>query len=794
DSLLLADTGESVYHLLILLSLEAVVLMALMQWSTIRNLEHRQILAAYIVLALVRAVMLAAVWVPPLASVAPVISALEPASLALLVWATICLIQNEATRRLPLLVGLLVAILICTAVLLPGWDRALMNQPGLRYRVYWQQSFWYALCVVVALIPLPIALRQPRSGTRTRFAVAFTALSVGFLLLFVSSLMLVRGGRPDYNDGESALILVALGYASIIAGYLVLVVNAYCGVVHGMWELRAELQGMSEEALHHTQELSFLVETTQAIGSSLDLDTILHRVVEGAALALGADRGAVLLIDADSPHWAQVAAHYALLKQKNNIERPMVALVEHPPLDQAIESGQQLIINSRVEALPLEPIYTLLGSSRVGPVIVQPLRRQSRALGVLIVGNDYSQQTFGADQARLCQSIAVQAAAAIDNARLYRDLAAQTRQLAELLQAQKESGREQTAILESIAEGIIASDPDGRVKIANVAAEKILGVPRSRMLGLLLDRLMSQVSPRSDADWRSVAHSQMSLQTVLRLQNKIVYIHSAPVLTASGEYRGTVAVLRDITKETEAERAKSDFITVASHELRTPLTTIRGYAEALSSGMAGQVSDTQYHFLRIIRDSALRMANLTENLIAVSEIEKDFLRLDYEETDLHLLIGDVVVSFQSQLEDRQIEIRLDLDATLPMLIADRARIRQILDNLVSNAIKFTYPGGRITIGACALHEASDAGPSQCAISVADTGIGIMPEEQARIWERFYRPSNPLAEESGGLGMGLSIVRSLTEAHGGRVWVESRPGVGSTFTVLLPIRPTEHADG
>jgi signal transduction histidine kinase len=287
-----------------------------------------------------------------------------------------------------------------------------------------------------------------------------------------------------------------------------------------------------------------------------------------------------------------------------------------------------------------------------------------------------------------------------------------------------------------------------------------------------------------------IAESATPLQTVFELEGKIVHVSAAPVLTPSGDNLGVVAVLRDISRETEAERAKSEFITAISHELRTPLTAIRGYTEALDGGMVGPMSEAQAHFLGIIRDNALRMGNLAENLIAISELEKDGIKLEYVETDVHLAIGDVVRAFRNELEARELALVLELDDDLTTIEADPARVRQIVDNLVSNAVKFTYPGGRVTIGTALLRDDGERPQEHCAIWVEDTGIGISSEEQEHIWERFYRPVNPLAVEASGLGVGLSIVKSLVQAHNGRVWLESTPGAGSKFTVLLPIKRTQ----
>jgi signal transduction histidine kinase len=288
-------------------------------------------------------------------------------------------------------------------------------------------------------------------------------------------------------------------------------------------------------------------------------------------------------------------------------------------------------------------------------------------------------------------------------------------------------------------------------------------------------------------DWGLIAQADVPLQTVFELENKVVYVSSAPVLTPAGDHLGVVAILRDITEEAEAKQAKSEFITTISHELRAPLTAIRGYAEALTGGMVGPTSESQAGSLRIIRDNALHMAGLIGNLIAVADLEKGGLKLEYGETNLRLIAGELVRSFQSQVDARRLQVKLELEDGLPPIEADAARVRQILDNLVSNAIRFTYPGGRITIGARLLCDDAGQVPTHCAMWVADTGIGIPVEEQAHVWERFYRPTNPLAAEAAGLGVGLSIVKSLVEAHGGRTWLESAPGAGSTFTVLLPVK-------
>nr|HID14704.1 sensor histidine kinase [Anaerolineae bacterium] len=780
-NLLSVGPGIFAYHLLILLALEAMAGIALIEWRHTHNPDHRRILWVFAGLLALRIPLLLGEPLGP-AIIAPLINGMEVASLTLLGWAFLASVLSHRARRLYLVCGLS-ATLLCVATFLPGWYRTLAQTPNLLYITFWQQPFWHVVSVFLALTPALTLLRHRRREGHWLPVFGFAFLVLGFTALCIASLLLTVGWF-----GVNPYTLIGMGRLINLLGYPIFAIAVYRNALQDLWAYRQELQAVSEETLRQTQELLFLVEASRAIGESLDLDTILHRVVESTTMALDADRSAIFLLSPDEPGTVRLVTQYTPLQHAGRpAAQPTFLLVEQPTLGYALQRRKQLILNFETDNPRLQALYGLLGSQEAGPTIVQPLLRHRRVLGALVVGNDRSQRAFGPNEGRLCQSIAVQVAAAIENARLYHDLEAKTGQLAKLLQSQEEEVRRRAAILESIAEGVIVSDKEGRIVIVNAAAERILGAPRQRILGRPLERLMGHIALDPKADWRLIAQSDTPLQTMFELESKVVHVNAAPVLTPAGDHLGAVAILRDITRETEAERAKAEFITAVSHELRTPLTAIRGYAEALSSGMVGAVSEAQSHFLGIIRDNALRMVSLTDNLIAVSQIEKGFLKLEYGETDLHLLIGGVVLSFQGQLEARQLKVSLALDDGLPLIEADPARVRQILDNLVSNAIKFTYPGGHITIGARLLRDDEEQSPTHCAIWVSDTGIGIPLEEQAHIWERFYRPTNPLAVEASGLGVGLSIVKSLVEAHGGRVWLESAPGAGSTFTVLLPIR-------
>ncbi len=777
--LLSTASGTFVYHLLVLMALEAMVSIALAEWRHSRNPNHRRIAWAFGGLLVMRALLLLSEPSgPPI--VAPISNGIEMASLMTLGWVFLRPFTNQRSGS-KYLIGGFGAISLCVIAFLPEWDHVLAQTPDRPYTALWQQTFWYGGDMLLTLASALLPLRFSQYERQSLPMIGFGLLFLGFTILCVASLLLTVGWF-----GTSVLNLIGVGRLISLIGYPFFTVATYRASMQ--WRHYREPQEMSRDASRRTQGQLPLTEAGWATGEPLDLDAALRRMAESTAKALAADRCAIFMTDSRSPETINLVAQYAPHQRSEQPTMPLsLTLAGQPILAYVLKEPQQVIINAEADNPHLQTLYQCLGAQEAGPTIVQPLLRRGRALGAMIVGNDHNQRTFGSNQGRWCRSIAMQIATAVENARLHSDLQAQTRQLARSLESQKEETHRRAAILENITEGIIISDQKGYIIIINATAESILGLPRQHILGQPLEYLMDRIPWVPKADWSTIARSNTQLETVLELEDKVIHISAVPILTQADKYLGTVAVLSDITRETKADRAKSEFITVVSHELRTPLTAIRGYAEALGSGMAGSMSETQSHFLKVIRDNALLMGSLTENLIAASQLEKGLFKLEYGEIDLRMLINDVIHSFQNQLEACQLEVSLQFDDGLPLIEADPARMRQILDNLVSNAIKFTYPGGHITIGARPLSESKGQPPTYCSLWVSDTGIGIPPEEQPRIWERFYHPTDRLTAEPSGLGVGLSIVKSLAEAHGGRVWVESTPGVGSTFTVLIPIK-------
>ncbi len=247
-------------------------------------------------------------------------------------------------------------------------------------------------------------------------------------------------------------------------------------------------------------------------------------------------------------------------------------------------------------------------------------------------------------------------------------------------------------------------------------------------------------------------------------------------LDPAGRVAGRVLILRDVTRELEIDRLKTDFVGSVSHELRTPLTSIKGFTKALrQDGSMGEVMRNQ--FLDIIDKETLRLEALIEDLLEISRLESGRFRLERHPVDMAGLIGATCETLKPMIEAACLNLRLDLAEPLPTPIGDRTALQRVLINIISNAVKFTPAGGSIAI--CA------AGGDPLAITVADTGIGIPQTDLPHLFERFYRVHRP-GTEIAGTGLGLAIVHEIVQRHGGTVAIESRLGQGTKVTVKLPI--------
>ena len=367
---------------------------------------------------------------------------------------------------------------------------------------------------------------------------------------------------------------------------------------------------------------------------------------------------------------------------------------------------------------------------------------------------------------------------------LDRRVTERTRDLTETLQREHAEAATTQAILKSVGDGVIVFDHAWHAVVVNPAACAIIERHEADVLGKSVVRIMGKaVSPQDQAVICSLIDGQGSMHATLKIAwgNKTVSLSFAPIKLPSTNRRGTVVALRDVTREAEVDRMKSEFVTMVSHELRTPMTAIKGYVDLLSTGSAGDVTEMQRNFLSIIKTNTDRLSEMVAELLDLSHIEAGKMQMHYEAVSVGQVIRDVAAMLQKGFDDRDISLRLDIPDRLPQVLSDPGRLAQIITNLLSNALKYTFEG-RVDVTARLVGNSVQVG-------VTDSGIGMTEQDQAQLFTRFFRASTARAREIPGTGLGLAITRSLIQMHGGRIWVQSVLGQGSTFSFTLPALPS-----
>jgi signal transduction histidine kinase len=256
-----------------------------------------------------------------------------------------------------------------------------------------------------------------------------------------------------------------------------------------------------------------------------------------------------------------------------------------------------------------------------------------------------------------------------------------------------------------------------------------------------------------------------------------VGITYAPLFDRARKLVNIIANVRDITRFREADEVKSTFISVISHELKTPVALIKGYADTLRRQDADWDQQTIQESLNVILEETDRLNQLIDNLLDASRLQAGALPLDMDKAALDALAQRVAARFRTQTRKHQIDV--NFAQNFPVVTGDLFRLEQVLNNLVSNAIKYS-PGGRIQIS-------GRATPDDVIVSVSDEGIGIPLEEQPRVFERFFRGARERHQGTAGAGLGLYLAKAIVEAHGGRIWVESNPDKGASFSFAIPRR-------
>lgn len=512
---------------------------------------------------------------------------------------------------------------------------------------------------------------------------------------------------------------------------------------------------------YRVRQREYLLQIIRALTAQLNLDELLLMVLEAATTILAGQAGLIALRGPGGDF---------VIRASYGLPRPVVPYFAPLLTDIPNDADRSRFHIPRL-AEKLGYVAAELGL-RLQQVVALPMAIRQNLIGVLYVFRAYG-TSFTADDRQILSSFADQAAIAVHNAQLYEAVSQEKRRL--------------DAILEYSADGVLILDPAHRITVFNRALSQLSGWPASEALGRHHDEIIRWARLQTKMDltnavaggWPLSSAQPIYVEGELRRRNGStvsVGITYAPLFDREDHLVNIIGSAHDITRFREADEVKSTFISVISHELKTPVALIKGYADTLLRPDAQWDQQTVQESLQVIVEETERLGKLIDDLLDASRLQAGALSLEKDQVALDALAQRVAERFRTQTEIHHIVTRFP--AGFPTVEGDAGRLEQALNNLVANAIKYSPNGGKIEIAGRAL-------PNEVIITVSDQGVGIPPHEQPYVFERFFRGERERRQSTPGAGLGLYLTKAIVEAHGGRIWVESKPNEGSAFSFALP---------
>lgn len=528
---------------------------------------------------------------------------------------------------------------------------------------------------------------------------------------------------------------------------------------------------MEHDILARMNEQATLLETSTAVVSSLNLQTVLNRILEQVELLLGVSKSAIVALDEEQGVF-RIRAGRGL--SESYIKQ--IAIQPNEPLSvtmRALRSKQPVQISDTENDLTFLPQRLLSREEGFRSILAVPLNTQHSPPAALILYRA-DPHTWTENEIDLVVNFANHAAMAIENAFLYER---SDKRL------QEETYRLE-ALVQSLNDGLILNDLQGNVLYANRRIRELANLHPEEMHNTpvrdVLERIIAQSTDRENVRKRLEEMLQThdrAIEIPITVQGLIKYfrLQGFAVTDASGASIGQGLILQDITADRELDRMRSSLVSTVSHELRTPLAAIKGYATTLLADDVEWDRASQRDFLDIISQEADRLSALVNTLLDLSKIEAGSLRLSRAECPIEDLIQEAARS--ASLGNRN-RLEVQIEPGLPRLYADPTRLSTVLRNLLENAVKYAGENAHIQVHVRQAEEGIE-------FSVADDGPGIPPEEQERVFESFYRVENGLTRVAGGAGLGLAICQGLVRAHGGKIWIASEP-IGTRVVFTIPL--------
>ncbi|MBN1483681.1 MAG: response regulator [Chloroflexia bacterium] len=516
------------------------------------------------------------------------------------------------------------------------------------------------------------------------------------------------------------------------------------------------LRRNQKKLLDEQNKTNLLYQVSRELSAELDLDTMLGRILQLTMETIGASRGNIILLDEGGTILRHIFSHQDELSTTK--EDALGKIVRNGLAGWVIQEHRGTILPDAHEDerwIIVEDFHRQMRS-----VITVPLVHQEQVAGILTLTHE-TVNRFTAEHLELLNSIASQATVALLNARLFEQVTQERAQL--------------KAIVTGTADAIVATDRKLRLTLLNPAAERAFDVSSTSAEGWRIEEILPYEA-LVGAFRRAALQPPPHPPTELTLPDgRTLFFSVSEIGAGSRAGGGWVAVMQDISHLKELERMKNDFVSAVSHDLRTPLANIHGYAELLQKMVAEKEGQ---ELAEHIKGNALRTAGLVEELLDLGKIEAG-MESAQEDCNLTEIVAEAVAMAEPQAQQSQIALQADVAALSAPVRGSPVRLRQVLDNLLNNAFKYTPTEGSIQVR---LGEKD----GRASVTVQDTGMGIPRDALPRIFEKFYRVPGASSQQTVGSGLGLAIVKAIVEQHGGEIWVESEVGQGSTFGFSLPL--------
>jgi signal transduction histidine kinase len=763
--LLTQPPGNLVYYLIVLFAIEAMLGLAVVRarrsgWTR----QLRLIILAASVMLIGRLVLIGVTLLLQQnqalyanAILPPLERYIDLLSLTFIALAFVPLLRERGQLGLALTAIMLVAATIFYAASATQWYN-LSAVPNVFYNATAQETIWQAWSLAVAgLAAAAVWLSRDETVSLTFFA--FVILAIGSLLQIIWS---------DPNSSVAGWVRLA----QLIAYPLLAVVVYQITEAAVTPQLAAAPVYPLLPARSEATEQAWLTLTTiQNLSTSPVLADSLQRTSSVLAQFLQADLCAIGLLG-NSPNALEfIAVHHPGAAPTRGAAIP---LDRHPLIRRVLEVRQAAAFDKASAPTEMSNLYGLLGSFIVGPTIIAPLIDDRAPLGIVLLGNPDSGRAWSPSDVEHAQTLVDHMALMLTARENRQHFARRIEELESTLHQQEAEATQRRTALESLLQQSQADAQKAAVRVAALAAlqEAQHGTEHEQIKQLQDER---NLLLRQTQDYQAELSTLIQLQTGLETQLKQAQQDMARLQDQLPRTMSPVA-------EGSSNGQQSEVIASITQELRTPMTSIAGYTDLLLGESVGILGAMQRQFLQRVKANIARMDGMLIDLVQITVIDAGQIKLAAASIDVPELIKDAVMSVSTLFREREQSIRLELSDNLPKLHTDRESLQQILQHLFSNASLCSPTQAEVIVRAQVPVEM----PEYMLFSVTDCGGGIAPEDRQRAFHRMYRADHPLVEGLGETGVGLSIAKALVEAQGGRIWVDSEMGAGSTFTFILPL--------